>query len=167
VAHDMKRFLFAILIGVLAVAACQWLPTRYRSGDALRRLTAEFQQLPQPPGAKLLAQTSYYSGGIGTMPQCAAQDLQALFGTSRSSLTEVLDYYSRALLQEGWSPTTEIVGLRGFTLGEEFSLSVTNRFGGTMLQRSAITRAEEQFETVYSVELMTPFELPYPDECQP
>jgi hypothetical protein len=164
----MTKRIVVMLIAVLTLAGCRGLPFRDPAADAERKLTAVLHALPTPPGARLLAQNSFYSGGIGTMPQCAAQQLQALYGTSDSSLTEVLDYYSAALPPAGWRPATVTERERGFRQGEEYSLSmsISNHFGGAMIARSTRTAAEAEFKTIYLVDLMTPFTLPYPAECR-
>jgi hypothetical protein len=160
----MTKRMVAILIAFLTLAGCQGLPFRNPTIDAERKLTATLQALPVPPGAKLLAQESVYSGG--TMPQCAGQELQALYGTNQWPYTEILDYYSAALPPAGWIPTVEAEG-REFRIGQEYSLSITNGFGGAMIARSTETAAKAEFKTVYLVWLSTPFRLPYPAECHP
>jgi hypothetical protein len=165
--REMTKRIVVMLIAVLTLAGCRGLPFRDPSAEAERKLTAVLQALPTPPGARLLAQRSSYEGG--TMAQCAAQQLQALYGTSDSSLTEVLDFYAAALPPAGWRPDAAATEHdRGFRQGEEYSLSmyITNHFGGAMIGRSTQTAAEAQFETIYIVDLMTPFILPYPAECR-
>lgn len=165
----MTKRMVVILIAFWALAGCQGLSFRnYSSADEEQKLAATLQALPIPPGARLLAQEPHYSGGIGTMPQCAAQELQVLYGTNQSSFAEVLDYYSAVLLPAGWTLTGDIEGTRGFRLGPKYSLalSITNRFGGLMIARSTRTAAEAEFETIYMIVLSIPFRQPYPVECR-
>ena len=159
----MTKRMAVILIAFLTLAGCQGFPFRDLSADAERKLNETLQALPIPPGAGLLAQESVYSGG--TMAQCAAQELQVLYGTNQSSYTEVLDYYSTVLPPAGWTSAAQGEG-RSFRMGQELALAITNGFGGLMIARSTRTAAKAEFETVYMVVLSTPFRLPYPAECR-
>lgn len=159
----MTKRMTAVVLTFLTLVGCQGWPFRDLSADAKRKLVATLQALPMPSGANLLAQKSVYSGG--TMAQCAAQELQVLYGTNQSSYTEVLDYYSAVLPSPAWILAMEAEG-REFRMGQEYSLTITNGFGGTMIARSTRTAAEAEFKTVYMAWLSTPLSLPYPAECR-
>ena len=168
----MRKRMTIILIVVITLVGCGWVCggwfLRDSSFDTERKLTAALQALPTPPGARLLAQESWYDGGVGTMPQCAAQVLDVLHGTSQSSLTEIFDYYAAVLPPLGWSASIATGRGRSFKLGqEEYSLAVMNSNDPAgRIGRSTQTAAEAEFKTVYLIEMSRPFRLPYPAECR-